>query len=76
MLMAISFLFTGCQSKTPVVNSNSAQSNSEQEPPLEIAYTVEPVAFQENIPLQKTGRDYYIRCNRKFYSFFGVCKQC
>ena len=53
MLIMISFLFTGCQSKTPVVNSNSAQSNSEQEPPLEIAYTVEPVAFQENIPLQK-----------------------
>jgi len=53
MLMVISFLFTGCQSKIPVVNSNSAQSNSEQEPPIEIAYTVEPVAFQENIPLQK-----------------------
>lgn len=53
MLMAISFLFTGCQSKTPVVNSNSTQSNSEQEPRLEIAYAVEPVAFQENIPLQK-----------------------
>lgn len=73
MLMAISFLFTGCQSKTPIVNSNSAQSNSEQEPPLEIAYTVEPVAFQENIPLQKEEEIAILDANNSFI-FFAVHK--
>jgi len=53
MLMAISFLFTGCQSKTPIVSSESQQSSSQPKPQPEIAFSLEPVAFQENILLQK-----------------------